>query len=97
MAEKVTIEETKGMKAATIEVYQDATFTVHKWHSIASELEAENDSDEGELTHAKQQLGGAKPSGCKLLGLPWDREQDVLRVAWLRGAFCLNSPRYTIH
>lgn len=32
------------------------------------------------MTHAKQQLGGTKPSGCKLLGLPWDREQDVLRV-----------------
>ena len=74
------MEETKGKKAATIEVFQDATFNVHKWHSNASELEAENDSDAEELPHAKQQLGGTKPSRCKLLGLPWDREQDIFRI-----------------
>ena len=45
----------------------------------ASELEAENDADAEELTHTKQQLGGTKPSGSKLLGLPWDQEQDVFR------------------
>ena len=52
----------------------------NKWHSNASELEAENDSDAGELPHAKQQLGGTKPSRCKLLGLPWDREQHIFRI-----------------
>ena len=57
MAGGATIEETKGKKAATIEVFQDATFTVHKWHSNSSELEAENDSDAGELTHAKPTAG----------------------------------------
>lgn len=51
-----TIEETKRKKAATIEVFQDATFTVHKWHPNASELKAENNSKSyaEELTHAKQ-------------------------------------------
>lgn len=44
MAGGTTIEETKRKKAATIEVFQDATFTVHKWHPNASELTAENDS-----------------------------------------------------
>ena len=33
-----------------------------------------------DLTYAKQQLGGAKPSEGKLLGVPWDREQDVISV-----------------
>lgn len=80
MAGGATIEETKRKKAATIEVFQDATFTVHKWHPNASELKAENNSKSyaEELTHAKQQQEGTKPSEGKLLGLPWDR--DVLLV-----------------
>ena len=35
---------------------------------------------EEELTHAEQQLRGAKLSEGKLLGIPWDREQDVISV-----------------
>lgn len=35
---------------------------------------------EKEITYAKQQLGGAKPSEGKLLGVPWEREQDVISV-----------------
>ena len=80
MAGGAAIGETKRKKAATIEVFQDVTFTVHKWHSNASELEEENDADAGELTHTKRQLGGTKPSGSKLLGLPWDQEQDIFHV-----------------
>ena len=77
-----TVEETKEKKAATIEIFEDATFTVHKWHSNVSELEAANvsKSDSEELTLAKQRLGGPKPSEGKLLGLPWDRERDVLTM-----------------
>ena len=72
----VTVEEAKEKKAATTEIFEDATFKIHKWHSKASELEAANDLkyDPVERTLAKQQLGGSRPSEGKLPGLPWDRE-----------------------
>ena len=73
---KVTAEK----KVITTEVFEDASFTIHKWHSNVPELEAVSGSSCEELTYAKQQLGGAKPSEGKLLGLPWDREKDTVSV-----------------
>ena len=71
-----TVEITAEKKVITTEVFKDASFTIHKWHSNAPKLEAINGSPcEEELTYAKRQLGGAKPSEGKLLGLPWDRDQ----------------------
>ena len=53
------------------EVFKDPSFTIHKWHSNVPDLEAISNSPcEEELTYAKQQLGGAKPSEGKLLGVP---------------------------
>ena len=76
-----TVEITAIKKSITIEVFKDASFTIHKWHSNAPELEATSDSAcEEELTYARQQLGGAKPSEGKLVGLPWDRDQDIISV-----------------
>ena len=76
-----TVEITAEKKVITTEVFKDASFTIHKWHSNAPKLEAINGSPcEEELTYAKQQLGGAKPSEGKLLGLPWDRDQDMISV-----------------
>ena len=76
-----TVEITAEKKVITTEVFKDASFTIHKWHSNAPELEAISGSPcEEELTYAKQQLGGAKPSEGKLLGLPWDRDQDMISV-----------------
>ena len=68
-----TVQLTAEKKATTTKVFKDAKFTIHKWHSNAPELEADSASPCEELTYAKQQLGGAKPSEGKLLGLPWDR------------------------
>ena len=68
-------------KTITTEVFKDASFTIHKWHSNVPGLEAISSSPcEEELTYAKQQLGGAKPSEGQLLGVPWVREQDVISV-----------------
>ena len=58
MADGATVEETKGRKPATINVFQDATFTVYNWHSNASDLEAENDSK----SDAGDPLGLASPN-----------------------------------
>lgn len=75
-----TVQLAAEKKATTTKVFKDATFTIHKWHSNAPELEADSASPCEELTYAKQQLGGAKSSEGKLLGLPWDREQDIISV-----------------
>lgn len=68
-------------KVITTEVFKDASFTIHKWHSNLPDLEAISSSPcEKELAYAKQQLGGAKPSERKISGVAWDKEQDVISV-----------------
>ena len=82
-------EITAEKKVITTKVFKDATFTVHKWHSNVPDLETISSSPyEEDLTYAKQQLGGAKPSEGKLLGVPWDREQDVIRPEQPREVCC---------
>ncbi len=52
------VEEVAEKKAATTEMFEDATFALHKWHSNREELENNNHkltSDEAS-TYAKQQL-----------------------------------------
>ena len=74
-----TTEETKELKRDAIEIFDDAKFKLHKWHSNIAELES--DSVESEPTFAKQQLKGSSTSlDSKLLGLPWDKVKDRLRV-----------------
>ena len=73
---KITTE-----KVITTEVFKEASFTIHKWHSNAPELEATSGSPcEEELTYTKQQLGGAKPFEGKQSGLSSDRDQDIISV-----------------
>ena len=73
----------KDLKQQTIEIFEDATFSLHKWHSNASELEEVPvlpvDKEE---TFAKQQLG--KPNGVEtsLLGLGWNKERDEISVSF---------------
>ena len=74
---KITAER----KAITTDVFKNASFSIRKWYSNVPDIEAISSSPcEEELTYAKKQLGGAKPSEGKLLGVPWDREQDVISV-----------------
>ena len=75
-----TVEIAAKKKATAIEVFRDATFTLHKWHSNAPELEAASDQLDQDITYAKQQLGGTDTRETKLLGLAWDREQDTLSI-----------------
>lgn len=65
-----TTEEVKQKKATTTEIFAQATFHLHKWHSNVKELELDDvpeDSAEGlepvavaehedDLSYAKQQL-----------------------------------------
>ncbi len=91
MAGGVRVEEVAEKKVKATEIFQDATFRLHKWHSNVRELEEPSDADVDaeepsdadvdaeEPTYAKQQLG-SKQTETKLLGLPWDKTQDNLSV-----------------
>ena len=59
-----TVELTAAKKATATEIFSDATFTIHRWHSNAPELEAprELQSGQAESILANQQLEGARPS-----------------------------------
>ena len=82
MSGGTTVEETEQKKAAVVEVFEDATFSIHKWHSNAPELEPTNEvqTEPEEITYAKSKLGGVDQPEGKLLGLPWNRQQDTLSV-----------------
>ena len=73
--------DAKKLKRETAEVFADARFELHKWHSNVPDLETT--SGDEEPTFAKQQLENKLNRGkCKLLGLPWDKVQDTLRVVF---------------
>ena len=74
-----TVTSTAEKKATTIEVFNDAAFTIHKWHSNAPELEAISESpskSENDLTNAKEQLGGATPSEAASES-PFESKEDL--------------------
>jgi hypothetical protein len=74
------VEEVAENKA-TSEVFEDATFALHKWHSNKEELENNDHKatrDEAP-TYAKQQLG-ANVFETKLFGLLWNKSEDTLSV-----------------
>ena len=47
----------KELRESAIEVFADATFKLHKWHSNVDELEPASDTPSEEQSYAKQQLG----------------------------------------
>jgi hypothetical protein len=67
------------MKDDAIEIFNDATFTLHKWHSNKRELD-ETTGDNEEKTFAKQQLGTPSEGEASILGLAWSEEKDELKV-----------------
>ena len=73
----------KQLKSEAIEIFADATFTLHKWHSNVPALESnESTKDEGEQSFAKEQLGVPAKGECKLLGLSWNKTADTLSVSF---------------
>ena len=77
---KPTVAEAKDLKEGAIKIFQDAKFTLHKWHSNNPELESEQSSVETENTFAKQQLGAPTDPESGLLGLSWNKEADEFSV-----------------
>lgn len=64
----------------TTEIFRQATFGPHKWHSNVKELEVNKAiENKEELSYAKLQLG-IKSSECGLLWLKWNRSTDNIGV-----------------
>ena len=70
----------KQLKRETTEIFADAKFELHKWHSNEPELETK--CEDYEPTFAKQQLDYTPSGKSKLLGLPWDKTEDTLIVTF---------------
>lgn len=80
ISEKPTVEETKQLKQGAIKVFEDAKFTLHKWHSNADEIEENETKVEDEDSFAKQQLRTQGRRDSSLLGLDWDKGEDEISV-----------------
>lgn len=66
-----TVHKTRELKVKASEIFKDACFHLHKWHSNVPELEsAQSPKQEGEPTYAKQQLGVPQGEFSSVLGLP---------------------------
>ena len=73
------------LKENVVEIFDDACFRLHKWHSNVPELDMEESSTESatdmEPSYVEQQLNTAAQSKkASILGLPWDCEDDTLSV-----------------
>lgn len=77
-----TTAEVKEKKIETIDIFSQAAFHLHKWHSNVKALEDDPTADcEDDLSYAKQQLG-VKPRECGLLGLKWDKSTDDFGITF---------------
>ena len=79
----VTVQQAQYRKEQAIEIFDDAGFTLHKWHSNVPIMEGETDKKDTDLSFAKQQLQQSGESKASLLGLGWDKEKDELKVKFL--------------
>ncbi len=74
------------LKNKATEIFANATFTLHKWHSNVRELESSDKVNPEVLeTFAKQQLGIPKGEEASILGLPWKKKEDTIGVKFPSG------------
>ena len=71
--------EAEQLKSKSTEIFADATFSLHKWHSNVGKLESPTKVD-GEDTEAfaKQQLGMPNAGQGSILGLSWNKGKDTI-------------------
>ena len=75
---KPTVQQAKVLKDGAIGIFNDATMTLHKWHSNQRELE-DIVIDSEEKTFAKEQLGTPSEGDANILGLAWSKDKDELK------------------
>jgi hypothetical protein len=75
--------EREGLKENATEIFADAGFDLHNWHSNVPELEGRCTESENndEITYAKEQFGSSADE-CKFLGLAWNKREDTLSVTF---------------
>ena len=79
----VTVEKAVELKEQAIEIFEDATFTLHKWQPNVPELEEYPILPvDNEDTFAKQQLGEPHAGRSSLLGLGWNKERDEIIISF---------------
>ena len=72
--------EAKEYKTTAMEIFVDAAFDLHKWHSDLPELYSEVTEQNEDQTFAKQQLGSTDGGGRTIIGLRFClRRWKVLR------------------
>ena len=77
-----TTDEVQDLKKTIVTVFGEAKFDMHKWNSNEPQLECENVVPVDEQpSYAKQQLG-VKEGENKMLGLPWNKSEDTIAVAF---------------
>ena len=81
-----TVEAASLIKSTSTEIFSQAAFELHKWHSNAVELETDvSNVSRGEAeTSAKKQLRVPQRGESALLGLSWNKEQDTVTVKFPR-------------
>ena len=67
------------LKGKVKEIFGQAKFDLHKWHSNVPDLEENEEPRPSVQSYAKDQLG-VKPGETKMLGLPWNKVKDTLSV-----------------
>ena len=77
-----TTAKATTLKNKATEIFQDATFELHKWQSNAEELDNPSSLTQEEETYAKQQLGVPAKKNGKLLGLDWNKEDDTISISF---------------
>jgi hypothetical protein len=77
---KTTVKEAGELKQRATEIFQDATITLHKWHSNEPGLEEPVLSSVEDVTYAKRQLGTAQGEESSLLGLSWQKTSDTISI-----------------
>ena len=79
------VDKTANLKESCKDIFGEAKFVLHKWHSNVTALETgkpDMDVSEAEATEqsfAKENLG-VKAGVTSLLGVPWETREDTLSV-----------------
>jgi hypothetical protein len=76
-----TVNEALELKTKALEIFEEACFRLHKWHSNARELESDQDSAV-EPTYAKQHLHKPDGGASSVLRLKWNKDSDTLSVTF---------------
>ena len=77
---KKTVKKTQQLKKKATDVFQDACFTLHKWHANAGELETPIANVTGEQSFAKQQLETPGGGDSSILSLAWNKRDNEISV-----------------